>query len=318
MGYNGVSREGYTRGITMNQADVETFLMLVKTRNLTKTAQNLFLSQPTVSHRLKLLEEELGVQLLIRKKGYKRIELTSKGEEFVPLAERWLSLMHETMILRNENDQIHLNVGCTDTLNSTIFPELYRRIMRDESLHLHLNITTHYSYELYENLENYTVDVGFVYHHLHFKTIESEPILHEKMFIVQESTGAVRKEKLFLKDLDPANEIYFIWEANYQIWHDQVLAKAGVKPVTVDVFSLLAEFLKEPGKWTIAPLSVVRALEERQDVCVSEIGDRRQPPERVTYMITHKDMTESRAKAVAIFREQMMVYFKEAGIRTEP
>ena len=50
----------------MNQADIETFLMLVKTQSITKTAENLFVSQPTVSHRLKLLEEELGVSLMIR------------------------------------------------------------------------------------------------------------------------------------------------------------------------------------------------------------------------------------------------------------
>ena len=48
----------------MNQAEIETFLMIVKTKNITKTAENLFLSQPTVSHRLKLLEDELNVKLL--------------------------------------------------------------------------------------------------------------------------------------------------------------------------------------------------------------------------------------------------------------
>ena len=42
----------------MNLAEIETFLMAVETKNITKTAENLFLSQPTVSHRLKALEEE--------------------------------------------------------------------------------------------------------------------------------------------------------------------------------------------------------------------------------------------------------------------
>ena len=52
----------------MSLAEIETFLMIVETKNITKTAENLFVSQPTVSHRLKLLEEELGVQLITRKK----------------------------------------------------------------------------------------------------------------------------------------------------------------------------------------------------------------------------------------------------------
>ena len=70
----------------MNQAEIETFLMIVKTKNITKTAENLFLSQPTVSHRLKLLEDELNVKLLNRKQGYKQIELTTQGEEFIPVS----------------------------------------------------------------------------------------------------------------------------------------------------------------------------------------------------------------------------------------
>ena len=67
----------------MNLAEIETFLMIVKTKNITKTAENLFLSQPTVSHRLKLLEEELDVRLISRKKGYKQIELTTQDRKSV-------------------------------------------------------------------------------------------------------------------------------------------------------------------------------------------------------------------------------------------
>ena len=120
----------------MNQADIETFLTLVKTRNITKTAESLFVSQPTVSHRLKLLEEELGVPLLLRKKGYKKVELTPKGEEFIPIAQRWLSLMKETMLLKNAGEEMYLSVASTDTLNSCIFKDLYRSILTDAQLNL--------------------------------------------------------------------------------------------------------------------------------------------------------------------------------------
>lgn len=105
----------------MNQAEIETFLMIVKTKNITKTAENLFLSQPTVSHRLKLLEDELNVKLLNRKKGYKQIELTTQGEEFIPIAERWLSLWQEMQLLQHGQEKLYLSIGCTDTLNTTIF-----------------------------------------------------------------------------------------------------------------------------------------------------------------------------------------------------
>ena len=65
----------------MNYSDIETYLELVRTRNITKASEHLYVSQSTVSNRLKNLENELGFALVIRGKGRQAIELTQKGEE---------------------------------------------------------------------------------------------------------------------------------------------------------------------------------------------------------------------------------------------
>ena len=298
----------------MNQADIETFLMLVKTRNITKTAESLYVSQPTVSHRLKLLEEELGVPLLIRKKGYKKVELTPKGEEFVVIAQRWLSLMKETMLLKTAGEEMHLSVASTDTLNSCIFKDLYRSILHDTNLNLKLNISTHYSYEIYELLEKRTVDVGFVYHHLHYKNIISEPVLREKMYVVQEWDSAIRKDQINIEELDPDNEVAFVWENNYQIWHEQMISKGKRNSLEVDIYSLFSEFLRDKGRWAIAPVTVVNRLQREQKVFVSEIANKKKPPERITYIIRHKDMNEAKINTLKIFEERINQYFTDSGL----
>lgn len=298
----------------MNQADIETFLMLVKTRNITKTAESLYVSQPTVSHRLKLLEEELGVPLLIRKKGYKKIELTPKGEEFIVIAQRWLSLMKETMLLKSAGEEMHLSVASTDTLNSCIFKDLYRSILHDTNLNLKLNISTHYSYEIYELLEKHTVDVGFVYHHLHYKNIISEPVLREKMYVVQEWDSAIRKDQINIEELDPENEVAFLWETNYQIWHEQMISKGKRNSLEVDIYSLFSEFLRDKGRWAIAPVTVVNRLQSEQRVFVSEIANKKKPPERITYIIRHKDMNEAKINTLKIFEERINQYFTDSGL----
>ena len=298
----------------MNQADIETFLMLVKTRNITKTAESLFVSQPTVSHRLKLLEEELDVPLLIRKKGYKTVELTPKGEEFIPIAQRWLSLMKETMLLKNAGEELYLSVASTDTLNSCIFKDLYRSILRDTRINMKLNISTHYSYEIYELLEKRTVDVGFVYHHLHYKNIISEPVLREKMYVVQEWDSAIRKNQINIDELDPEKEVTFLWETNYQIWHEQMVSKGRRNSLEVDIYSLFSEFLKDKGRWAIAPVTVVNRLQNEQKVFVSEIANRKKPPERITYIVRHKDMNEQKIKTLNIFEERINQYFTDSGL----
>lgn len=298
----------------MNQADIETFLMLVKTRNITKTAENLYVSQPTVSHRLKLLEEELGVPLLIRKKGYKKVELTPKGEEFIVIAQRWLSLMKETMLLKTAGEEMYLSVASTDTLNSCILKDLYRSILHDTNLNLKLNISTHYSYEIYELLEKRTVDVGFVYHHLHYKNIISEPVLREKMYVVQEWDSAIRKDQINVEELDPDNEVVFVWENNYQIWHEQMISKGKRNSLEVDIYSLFSEFLRDKGRWAIAPVTVVNRLQSERKVFVSEIANKKKPPERITYIIRHKDMNEAKINTLKIFEERINQYFTDSGL----
>lgn len=298
----------------MNQADIETFLTLVKTRNITKTAESLYVSQPTVSHRLKLLEEELGVPLLIRKKGYKKVELTPKGEEFIPIAQRWLSLMKETLLLKNAGEEMYLSVASTDTLNSCIFKDLYRSILHDSQLNLKLNISTHYSYEIYELMEKHTVDVGFVYHRLHYKNIIAEPVLREKMYVVQEWNSAIRKNQINVEELDPQKEITFLWENNYHIWHDQMISKGKISGLEVDIYSLFSEFLRDEGRWAIAPVTVVNRLQSEQKVFVSEIGNKIKPPERVTYILRHKDMSEAKINTLNIFEQRIHQYFEDSGL----
>lgn len=293
----------------MKQADIETFLALVKTGSLTRTADLLYVSQPTVSHRLRDLEEELGISLMARGKGQRRVELTKKGEEFVHIAERWLALMAETGSLKNLDDEIYLRIGCPNTLNSASLYPFYRQILSDPALNLKLKLSTHYSYNIYNLLEQRAIDLGFVFHLLHFKNIIVEPIIRERMVLVQETSGALRKDSVNLSELKPEDEISFIWENNYQIWHDQVLAKGRRLAVEVDIYELLSSFLTSPGKWAIAPVSVAYQLKQTQNVTIHEIADKRKPPERVTYMIKHKDLSEAREAEVDLIRERILEYF---------
>ena len=295
----------------MKQIDIETFLTLNKTGSLTKAAEALYVSQPTVSHRLRDLEEELGIPLLVRGKGHRRIELTQKGEEFVSIAERWLALMSETTTLRNQEDEIFLRIGAPNTLNSTVMLPFYREIMSDPELNVKLKLSTHYSYNIYDLLEQHAIDIGFVFHLLHFKNIIVEPVLREKMVLVQKSSQAIGKESVYLRELDPEQEICFYWESNYQIWHDQMISKGRRNAIEVDIFQLLSYFLDEPGKWAIAPISVAKYLQKNQDITIHEIADKRKPPERITYMIKHKDMSEAREADVNLIRERILEYFNK-------
>lgn len=301
---------------------IETFLMAVRTKNITKTAEALFLSQPTVSHRLKSLEEELGLRLLNRKKGFKQIELTSSGEAFLPIAERWLSLWQDTRLLQHRDDRLDLSIGCTDTINAALFMGLYLKLTKETNPGIRLKIKTHYSSELYALLERHEIDIGFVYHYLQYRNIITEPIIRERMCVVKPfemgrfpEPGSAKKvhEQIKLSELDPEREIFLNWETNYQIWHDQWIGQGRRPSVQIDTYELLVRFMTEEKRWCIAPKSVAEHLESRCPVAVYEINAPVLPPERSIYKIRHKYPSESKMPALELFEARLSVYLAERG-----
>jgi LysR family transcriptional repressor of citA len=76
------------RGICMELKWIETFLSAARTENFRKTANELYVSQPTVTVHIKLLEEHLGYELFSR--AGRRIRITEEGRLFLPYAEEML------------------------------------------------------------------------------------------------------------------------------------------------------------------------------------------------------------------------------------
>ena len=70
----------------MSEQDLELLLKLNQYKNITKAAERLHTTQPALTRRVKALEEELGVQLLIRSRN---------GVIFTPLAEGILPKIRE-------------------------------------------------------------------------------------------------------------------------------------------------------------------------------------------------------------------------------
>ena len=71
----------------MTYQDIHTFLTIASSSSLSKAAESLFVSQPALSHRLSALEEELGTELIIRRKGSRTLELTDAGQRLSQLPE---------------------------------------------------------------------------------------------------------------------------------------------------------------------------------------------------------------------------------------
>lgn len=81
------------------------FLVVAREQNITKAAEVLHITQPTLSRQLKELEEELGKVLLIR--GNKNVSLTEDGMLFRKRAEEIVELSDKTIQeMKGNHDEV--------------------------------------------------------------------------------------------------------------------------------------------------------------------------------------------------------------------
>src|SRR5436853_2939211 len=77
----------------MDIDEIRSFVTIAELRGFTRAADRLHRSQPAISRRIGLIEQELGAPLLERVRG--RVSLTAAGRAFLPFAETVLSAIED-------------------------------------------------------------------------------------------------------------------------------------------------------------------------------------------------------------------------------
>lgn len=145
----------------MLDSKLETLLKLVETGSFTKAAAELSLTQPAVSHHIRLLEEEFQISIFLR--GKKELKLTLEGEILVKYARRAKALYHSTIQAIEDSRKAvkRFIVGITPTAGESIIPQVMAIYCIDHP-HTHINFVTDTIKNIYTKLKTYEVDVAIV------------------------------------------------------------------------------------------------------------------------------------------------------------
>lgn len=270
----------------MDPLGITAFLAIVQTRNLTKAGELLHLSQSTVSHRLQVLEKNLGEALVERGKGRQSIELTPFGSRFASLAERWNLLNLELTAMQAEGAQLRLNFGVADSLNLYVLPPLYQRIIR-QFPNLSLRILTLHTAECYEGIERRDLDMAFVNVEKVLPHILTEPFYVDEMVLVRLATaGHNPDEAISPAELDFRHEFYFNWGPAYQLWRERWRDTGAPFRLQVDAAALIFYTMWDERQWAVVPRSVAKAFARPEQFVVQSLTD--PPPSRICYRLQHK------------------------------
>lgn len=300
----------------MNSLEIETFLAIVETGSISRASAMLYLAQPTVSYRLKSLEDELGFPLLERKKGHRNIELTVKGHAFVPIANRWMQLWQDIQLLSASESKLPLSLCCASTLNTNLLAPLYKDLARSDSGALFdLTIWTQDTAGIYRMVESREADIGLTFESIPSKNLMIEPLFSEKMYVVRLSEDPNELRTAYQPaELEAENELFFNPSPGYQAWHDKWW-NPSVRPyVLISSESLILDFMDQPRFWAVVPASGLKAFQVRPDIKAYELL---YPPEdRVCYRITSRTPIESHIRSIQVFNEYLKNYIRKQTFLT--
>jgi len=131
-----------------------------KTGSITKAAESLYISQPSLSVAIKKIEEEIGAPLFERSGGTKVI-LTDVGKEYIKATEKIMNV--EKDFFKRINDIFSLEtgsitVGGTNYLSSYVLPRIINHFSK-RFPKIEVTLVEENSLTLAEMIDNETVDI---------------------------------------------------------------------------------------------------------------------------------------------------------------
>lgn len=138
------------------------FLVTVREENITKAAEILHITQPTLSRQLANLEEILGVQLFSR--GKKGISLTNEGMLLKRRAEEIVELTDKTERELNECDKFidgEISIGCGEMESVKILPELFKEF-KEKYPKVQFDLYTGNADQIKNRLDTGLTDIGIL------------------------------------------------------------------------------------------------------------------------------------------------------------
>lgn len=138
------------------------FLTVVREESITKAAEVLHITQPTLSRQLAQMEEEVGVKLFHR--GARRIDLTNEGILLRRRAEEILQLVDKTekeLIEQEEQVEGKISIGCGEIAAVQVLPKLIKTF-REKYPQVTFDIFTATADLVKEQMDKGLLDIGLL------------------------------------------------------------------------------------------------------------------------------------------------------------
>ncbi len=209
----------------MTLRNLEVFLTVANSGSMRAAAEELFITQPTVSGCISELEKEYNVLLFERLN--KRLYITAAGEKLRIYAREMLNIQSEIMRqVGSMEDNTPLRIGATVTIGTCILPE-YISHMEDIKIKVVIDNTRKIEQEILNN----TLDIGLVEGRIISEDVKATPFMSDElMLICRNNCKYAKKKTIHLQEI--TKEPFILREKNSgtRIVIDEAFEKENIKP----------------------------------------------------------------------------------------
>lgn len=145
----------------MNFSDLEYFDYLCEVKSFTKVAEDLFVSQPSISMSIAKLERELGTKLILRGSSNKELQITEAGKIFRTGAKKIIFEVESIKQKINELNNKKVKLGVPPIISSFFFKSSIKNLI-DITLIDNIDIIQESSGELINSFFSGKVDMALI------------------------------------------------------------------------------------------------------------------------------------------------------------
>lgn len=242
----------------MNNSDIQAFSEIVRQGSFSKASKKLFITQSTLSSKIKNLEDELGCSLFYRKKGIRHIELTIYGKEFLVLVERWTKLWQEIENIKENTTYKSFNISALNSISSSILPQVFLSYL-SENEKVFLKTDDLSSYASYDAVENRTIDFAIVVDRRYSLSVSCNELFSEKMVLISLNNSNLSK-KVSVEELDFSKFVYCPWFLKFEQWIQSAFGKDFKPFIQIQIISQLIYMIVNNQCWSIVPNTIAQML----------------------------------------------------------
>ena len=215
----------------MKLLQMKYFQTVCRYGSITKAAEELFVSQPTISFCIKELESEFGVRLFHRR--HNRLQLTVEGAYFLDKVNYILQSVDALAVqMKNMgNNRNHVKIAVPAMITTFLFPQIFNAYSKTYP-EVELEMLETGSLQVRKLVDASSVDLGItIRDDVVDDTYNELPLVStELVFCVSRKHPLADRKQISFKELSDEHIILFKADSYQNIFIKRAFSEAGVEP----------------------------------------------------------------------------------------